>query len=58
MDYQASSPGISVLINWRGPTTPSPNHFLGAKFDEVESYTVISIAVFYKDFCVHLYTLL
>ena len=30
---------------------PPPNYFLGKKLDEVESYTVISIAVFYKDFC-------
>ena len=53
MGYQASSPEISVL-NF----SPPPNYFLGKKLDEVESYTVISIAVFYKDFCVLLYTLL
>ena len=51
MGYQASSPEISVLHF----SPPAPNYFLGKKLDEVESYTVISIAVFYKDFCVLLY---
>ena len=55
MGYQASSPEISVL---HFSLPPPPNYFLGTKLDEVESYTVISIAVFYKDFCVLLYTLL